>query len=159
MKYKAQVNNHFQFDISKDSLAKLDVVAENEEQFHIVQDGKSYRATIIAVDYSKKEFSIKVNGRTYDLQLDDEFDQLVSKLGLGVVSSNKLRDVKAPMPGLVLDIAVKPGQEIQKGDKLLILEAMKMENIIKADGEGVVKNVLIKKGVAVEKGQLLIEME
>jgi len=68
-------------------------------------------------------------------------------------------NVKAPMPGLVLDILVEPGQSVQKGDNLLILEAMKMENIIKASGSGVVKNIPVHKKDAVEKNQLLIEME
>ena len=68
-------------------------------------------------------------------------------------------NVKAPMPGLVLDILVEAGQSVNKGDNLLILEAMKMENIIKASGNGVVKNININKKDAVEKNQLLIEME
>ena len=53
----------------------------------------------------------------------------------------------------------EPGKTVQKGDPLLILEAMKMENVIKAAGEGRVKAVKVQQGVAVEKGQLLLEME
>lgn len=67
-------------------------------------------------------------------------------------------NVKAPMPGLVLDILVEAGQSVNKGDNLLILEAMKMENIIKASGNGVVKNININKKMRL-KNQLLIEME
>ena len=63
------------------------------------------------------------------------------------------------MPGLVLDVLVTPGQKVEKGDALLILEAMKMENVIKASGEGVVKSIQVTKGAAVDKGQLLVEME
>ena len=159
MKYKVQVNNHFQFECSPESIEELNLVAEKEQTFHVLRNGKSYIATLVAVDYAKKTFKIKVNGRIYDLRLDDEYDQLVSELGLEISSSKKLKDVKAPMPGLVLDIAVDSGQEIKKGDKLLILEAMKMENIIKSEGEGVVKTIHVNKGAAVDKGQLLIEMK
>ncbi|MCL4120534.1 UNVERIFIED_CONTAM: hypothetical protein GTU68_029062 [Idotea baltica] len=63
------------------------------------------------------------------------------------------------MPGLVLDILVVAGQSIQKGDKLLVLEAMKMENNLKAVGDGIVKKVAIQKGNTVDKGDLLIEFE
>ena len=159
MKYKALVNNHFEFKLSDDAINGLDIVSEAPGTFHIVQDGQSFKATVLAHDFSKKTFSLKINGRVYDLKLDDQYDQLVSKLGLEISTSNKIKDVKAPMPGLVLDIAVNPGQVIKEGDKLLILEAMKMENVIKSAGEGVVKTIHIDKGNAVDKGQLLIEME
>ena len=62
------------------------------------------------------------------------------------------------MPGLVLELNVEAGQTIAKGDPLLILEAMKMENVIKSAGEGVVEEILVKKGAAVEKGALLIKL-
>jgi biotin carboxyl carrier protein len=68
----------------------------------------------------------------------------------------KVKEVKAPMPGLVLDIRVVPGQMVQKGDVLLILEAMKMENAIKSATDGVVKQVKAIKGQSVEKNQLMI---
>ena len=73
--------------------------------------------------------------------------------------TQKVGDIKAPMPGLVIEVAVEIGQTVTKGDKVLILEAMKMENVIKAAGDGVVKAIHTTKGQPVEKGQLLIEME
>jgi biotin carboxyl carrier protein len=85
---------------------------------------------------------------------------MLDKMGMSATSDEKMDNVKAPMPGLVLDILVEAGQSVNKGDNLLILEAMKMENIIKASGNGVVKNININKKDAVEKNQLLmIEME
>ncbi len=159
MKYKAQINNHFEFELTSDMLQSVDMVSNGQQSFHFVEQGQSYKAKIVAADFESKTFEIIVNGRNYSVQLEDAFDRLVSELGLEIVSSHKLKDIKAPMPGLVLDIAVEPGQEVQKGDKLLILEAMKMENVIKSDGEGKVKAVHINKGLPVDKGQLLIEME
>ena len=61
------------------------------------------------------------------------------------------------MPGLIIDLKVKTGDTVKAGDSLLILEAMKMENMLKSPGDGVVKNVKVKKGDAVEKNQVLIE--
>jgi biotin carboxyl carrier protein len=63
------------------------------------------------------------------------------------------------MPGLVIDILVKSGQSVQKNEPLLILEAMKMENVIKAAGDGIVKIINAKKGQPVDKGQTLLEFE
>jgi biotin carboxyl carrier protein len=63
------------------------------------------------------------------------------------------------MPGLILRFEKNIGDEIKKGDSVLILEAMKMENILKSPGDGIVKNILVKQGQAVEKNQILIELE
>jgi len=157
--YQVKVNDQIDFEIKKEAVSKLDFVKESETTFHILKDNQSYRAEVVEVDYAKKVFSIKINGNPYQIQLQDEFDQLVNQLGLSVVNSNKVEDVKAPMPGLVLEVAAEIGQEVKKGDPLLILEAMKMENVIKSIGEGVVKAIHIKQGEALEKGQLMIEME
>ncbi len=159
MQYKTKINDQFEFDFESSATRDLDIVKTGEHTFHIIKDNQSYQASIESIDYELKIAKIKINGSSYDVQVKDTFDQLVSKLGLEVVNSTMIKDVKAPMPGLVLDVSVDPGQSIQKGDKLLILEAMKMENVIKSDGEGIIKTIHIKKGAAVDKGQLLIEME
>lgn len=67
--------------------------------------------------------------------------------------------IKAPMPGLVLDVKVNAGDSVKKGDPLLIIEAMKMENIIKSSGEGVIKKIAVKAGQSVEKDDLMVEFE
>jgi len=106
------------------------------------------------------KYNVKVGETDVALAAADvEAADIEHSMGLSVVASQKLSSVKAPMPGLVLDIMVEPGQEVAEGDSLLILEAMKMENVLKATGEGVVKSIEITKGAAVEKGQILIEME
>jgi len=62
------------------------------------------------------------------------------------------------MPGLILRMMVEEGQEVKKGDSLCVLEAMKMENVLKAAGDGVVKKIVVKEKTTVEKGQLMIQM-
>jgi biotin carboxyl carrier protein len=73
------------------------------------------------------------------------------------LQNNSAKEIKAPMPGLIFDIKVKEGDEVKKGDPVLILEAMKMENILKSPGDGTVKKIKIKKGESVEKNQVLIQ--
>jgi len=90
--------------------------------------------------------------------LKDKYDELLQQLGMDKMFAQKVNDLKAPMPGLVLDILVSEGQAIQKGDSLLILEAMKMENNLKATNDAVVKKIKVLKGDKVEKNTVLIEL-
>ncbi|HEX7412911.1 MAG TPA: acetyl-CoA carboxylase biotin carboxyl carrier protein subunit, partial [Bacteroidia bacterium] len=106
---------------------------------------------------AEKSFQIKVNQTTYNLAVKDKYDELLHQLGLDKVMVSKVSNIKAPMPGLVLTILVEEGQDIKKGDTLIVLEAMKMENSLKSPADGKVKKVCVKKGLAVEKGQILIE--
>lgn len=66
--------------------------------------------------------------------------------------------VKAPMPGLVVGLKVKPGDRVTKGQALVVIEAMKMENIIKAKADATIKNIRVAAGCSVEKGDLLLEL-
>ncbi len=157
--YKVKVDEQSEFEFEAPQMNDFDFVKEQDGHFHILKNNKAFRAEVVDANYSNKTFTIKVNGNPYTINIADRFDQLVNQLGLSVVTSQKVSDVKAPMPGLVLEVSVEVGQEVQKGDALLILEAMKMENVIKSAGEGVVKSIHVDQGKAVEKGQLLIEME
>ncbi|HEY4196679.1 MAG TPA: acetyl-CoA carboxylase biotin carboxyl carrier protein subunit, partial [Mucilaginibacter sp.] len=76
--------------------------------------------------------------------------------GLSTLNAAKVSEIKAPMPGLVLKLFVEEGSEVKKGENLFILEAMKMENIIKSPADVTVKTVKIKPGDKVEKGQVLL---
>ena len=154
--FKATVNGQFIFD---EVYSGLDIVPMSDGRYHVLRDNVSYHVEILRTDYHTKTFSIKVNGSSYEVQLADQYDQLVNRLGLAVVSEHKVREIRAPMPGLVLDISVEAGQQVEKGEPLLILEAMKMENLLKSPGDGVVKAILVKKGEAVEKNFLLIELQ
>ena len=92
------------------------------------------------------------------MKISEPIDLLLSKMGFDAKARNKAEAVKAPMPGMVLRILVEPGQAIKKGDGLIILEAMKMENILKAGADAVVKAIKVTEKTAVEKGTVLIEL-
>ena len=114
---------------------------------------------VVEVDYARKEYTLLLEGQKIQLRLADHFDTLVKQMGLSESGSQKVTNIMAPMPGLVLDILVEVGSMVSAGDPVLILEAMKMENIIKAGGDGRISNITVKKGNAVDKGQLLVELD
>ena len=128
-----------------------------EGNFHILYKNKSYRAEVVKADRAAKTFTLKINNKLQVVEVKDKFDLLLEKMGMANGATAKVNNVKAPMPGLVIDMKVKAGDTVKAGDALLILEAMKMENILKAAADAVVKNVKVKKGDSVEKGQVLIE--
>ncbi|MBL7859915.1 MAG: acetyl-CoA carboxylase biotin carboxyl carrier protein subunit [Cyclobacteriaceae bacterium] len=134
-----------------------DLVTVSDSYFHILYEGKSYSAELIKTEPETKTFTFKINGRLYTVNLKDKFDLLLEKMGMNNAASSKVNSVKAPMPGLIIDLKIQAGDRVKPGDALLILEAMKMENILKSPGEGIVKNIKVKKGDSVEKGQVLIE--
>jgi biotin carboxyl carrier protein len=135
----------------------LDSVQVGPRSFHILHNNKGFQVEIIRQDAETKTVTLRVNSRVYTVELKDRFDVLLEKMGMNTPASGKLNTVRAPMPGLILDLKIKSGDTVNAGDPLLILEAMKMENILKAPGNGVVKELKVKKGDSVEKGQVLIE--
>jgi len=134
-----------------------DLVALGNGQFHIRYQNQSYPAEIIKIDRETKTVDLKVRGHRYSVRLKEDMDILMEKMGMNATGAGKINAIKAPMPGLIIDLRVQEGAEVQAGDPLLILEAMKMENIIKSPGKATVKKLKIKKGDSVEKGQVLIE--
>jgi biotin carboxyl carrier protein len=162
--YKASVNKTtFEIETNGNGITvnnqpvSYDIEKIQDGYFHLLYKNKGYTAEIVKADVATKTFHVKINGRVYPVQLKDQFDLLLEKMGMNNSSSGKVNNIKAPMPGLIIDLKVKSGDVVKTGDSLLILEAMKMENIIKSPGEGVVKSVKIKKGESVEKNQVLIE--
>jgi biotin carboxyl carrier protein len=139
------------------SLIKGDLLKLNEFQYHLLFGNKSYNIDLISLNAEEKTLVVKINSVKYSLQLKDKYDELLHNLGLDKLASKKLNDIKAPMPGMVLNILVNEGDTVKKGDALLVLEAMKMENILKSPADGTIKKITAVKGTAVEKNQILIQ--
>ena len=150
--------NDKKLEVTPQAASELDIITDGEGVFHILKNKKSYKAEIQSIDYLTKTFTFKINGSIHTAKINDMYDRLIDQLGMKVGMTQKVGDIKAPMPGLVIEVAVEVGQTVAKGDKVLILEAMKMENVIKAAGDGIVKSIHTSKGQAVEKGQLLISL-
>ena len=100
-----------------------------------------------------------VNGKAVHVDLKDHTMLTLDKLGIGAQQNNKQLKVLAPMPGVILEVKVTQGQVVKEGDPLLILEAMKMENVVKAVGDATIKSIKAKNGQSVEKDSVLITFD
>ncbi len=162
---KVNDNQQFEIDIKSNNITlngetiTPDWTFIGENKYHAIINNQSLTIELGGVDETGKQMSILVNGVKYQVDLQNQFDALLKKLGMDKLAAGKVNNIKAPMPGLVLRINVAVGDVINKGDALLVLEAMKMENVIKAAGDGVVKKINAVEKTAVEKGSILIEFE
>lgn len=105
------------------------------------------------------EYTIFANGHQLEVTVESERTRLLKKYDHVGRSGHRKTEIHAPMPALVVKIEVSVGDEVEPGQGLIILEAMKMENEIKAHDRGKVKEIRVTKGTAVEKGELLMLLE
>lgn len=160
---KATINGKQEFTVEGKNLngnaVEWDLIEVRENTFHIIKDNKSYNATVISYNAEDKTMVINVNGNDYEIAIKDKNDLLLQQLGISAKSSSAVQSIKAPMPGLIINVSVNVGDEVKKGDTLLILEAMKMENVIKSPRDGKIKKVNVQLRNPVEKNQVMLEFE
>lgn len=163
--YKISVNSKPGVEVARDKDQNLlvngeaitaDVKKLTGQWYHIISNNKSYNVEVVAFDAAAKTAQIKINGTIYNVTARDQFDLLLEQLGMSDMNNVRIADLKAPMPGLVLKVFVTEGDAVKKGDNLFVLEAMKMENIIKAPADVAIKKISLKPGDKVEKGQILL---
>jgi acetyl/propionyl-CoA carboxylase alpha subunit len=123
--------------------------------YSLLVDGKSYEGYLYA---GEDEWEVLLQGRLYNVQVVDEREyRLRQGMGEGTVTNSDFH-LKAPMPGLVVDVPVEEGQEVAKGDVLVILESMKMQNELKSPRDGKVSRVRVKTGDNVERKQTMLSV-
>jgi biotin carboxyl carrier protein len=146
---------------SEGTLTNADVRILTKEGDHlkILYNNKIFLAAIRQFDNVSKKALINVNGYDFDIIIKEPIDHLINELGFLAASKHSVKEIKSPMPGLVVNVYVEVGSHVIEGDKLISLEAMKMENILKSPGVGIVKSIAVSKGQTVEKNQLLITFE
>ena len=164
--YKTTLNNKVEQNVIKTDNNKFII---NDKEYTIEGFGKEpglitikngslqHKVRILNVDIQSKTFKLRINGIKHSIQIKDRFDLLLDELGFNSRGTAALNQIIAPMPGLILEVSVRPGDKVNKGDKVLVLEAMKMENIIKSPGEGIVSEIRVAKGDSVEKNQVMIQ--
>ncbi|MDB9881943.1 acetyl-CoA carboxylase biotin carboxyl carrier protein subunit [Bacteroidia bacterium] len=159
---KIEVNNSI-FEITREDsnlvldgdIQNYDLISLPDGKFHLVMNQTSYTIEVLDKTTSTGKLSLSINGRTLDTTLNNKLAELLKSMGMET-GKKKLKDLKAPMPGLVLDVLVSAGDTVTEGQELLILEAMKMENVIKSPQEGIIDSILIEKLDKVEKNQVLV---
>jgi len=155
--YTVKVND-FTFSFNQQEIDAADLVKISETDFNLLKDNRSVNANIMESDDSGKNLSIEIDGEIFTVTIKDELDQVLDKMGYSNASVKQVKEIKAPMPGLVIDISVKEGQDVKEGERILILEAMKMENSIMIHADATIKKISVSPGQAVDKGQVLVEL-
>ena len=135
----------------------LGIVQLDDTNYHIIYNDKSFMVTITQHDIQNKRFEVKVNEHTYHVEHQDENDLLLEKMGIQKGSVKTTDELRAPMPGLIVDICVKEGQKVASGEPLIVLKAMKMENVLKSPHEGIIKKLLVMKNQKIEKDAVILQ--
>jgi len=155
--YKVKVND-FEFLFTQQQIDGVDLIRTSPTAFNLLNNYRSVNAVLIEADPSAKKQTIEIESENFDIQIMDELDMMLDKMGFGTAAGKQIKEIKAPMPGLVLEVAVSEGQQVHEGDKLLILVAMKMENSILINTAATIKRIAVRAGQAVDKGQVLVEL-
>ncbi len=128
----------------------------SEGCFRVLIDGNTHIVEVIDGPDESGAMTVKVGGVMREVTVLDERALLLDKMGMNTTDTGADLQLCAPMPGKVLSVLVEAGQDVEVGDSLLVLEAMKMENVIKSAVRGTIEDVNAKPGFAVEKGELLL---
>ena len=108
---------------------------------------------------SRGQYSLSVDGHRFAVEALDERTRAIRDLSAASAAASGPAPLLAPMPGLIVRVAVEPGDEVRAGQPLVVMEAMKMENELRSPAAGRVRSVAARVGAAVEKGTLLVELE
>jgi len=157
--YKVKVNSNYLFDIDTDAITKINTSQLNKNEYHLLKNNKAHNVKVVDSNLNLKSYVVEVNGNSYEVQIENDLDQLIADMGFSVGSSKKIDTIKAPMPGLILEIIVKDGQDVTEGENLVILEAMKMENVITSPRDGKIKSIEVQQGDAIDKNALILKFE
>ncbi len=162
---KIKVNESQEFDLRSekdgwyldDARFDGDVADLGDNRYHVLWRDRSYNIEVVAQDAAEKTVILKINGQIFTTSARNRFDLLLESMGMSQAANTRINEIKAPMPGLIQSIAVQPGDQVQKGDTLLVLVAMKMENALKSPGEATIASIRVEPGATVEKNEVLIE--
>jgi len=124
--------------------------------YSLLVNGKSYEAYVYPAE---EGWQVLLLGHAYSVHVEDEREKRLRMLSAALASEEREFVLRAPMPGLVVAVPVQEGQAVARGDTLVILESMKMQNELKAPRSGQVKQIRVQPGAAVEQRQILLIVE
>lgn len=123
--------------------------------YSLLIDNRSFE---VDVDVTEDEYRVLLDGRLYRIGMADERRMRTAGSQSGFQASGR-QEIKVPMPGKVVAVLAQEGDRVEKGQGLVIIEAMKMENEVRSPGDGEVKEIRVKTGESVEAGQVLVVVE
>ena len=135
---------------------EIDCQPLSPHSYSLILNGKSH---FLSIRSHPQGYEVTIDQHTNIVTIMDEQQLLLEKFGFSSSEKNQTGEIIAQIPGLISQIFVSVGDTVDTGDKLFILEAMKMENEIDSPLSGTVKNISVKSGVAIEKGTLIMEIE
>jgi len=161
---RATVNEEFSIEVDRQDTSwainkkrvSFDISKLGDGYYHLLLNNKAYTAKLLSHDRRAKSFEWLINGKKMSLILEDDFDELLQKMGIDKNLTALVSEIQAPMPGLVLDVLVENGQTISEGDALFVLEAMKMENVIKSPCDAIIKSIQVEKNQKIDKDDILV---
>ena len=155
------LNSIVQLDLSQRDLGNFKVLEINHSKKEIVlsNGSKKFECKILKENSIDQSYIVKINGEISTIRLIKQVEKTIEKLGIQKGSQKNINILKAPMPGLILDVIVKESDLVKKGDPVIILEAMKMENILSSPLDGIVKEIKVNPQQTVEKNNILIKFE
>jgi len=156
--YQAEIEGE-EIEITREDLEALDIESTTPGMYHVLRKMKGYNVKVLFADHVRKEYQLLVGDKEVHVDLKDSVEVQVHNMGLDEIEAAHSKDIIAPMPGLVLEILVQEGDTVVAGDQLIILEAMKMENVLSSPGEWIIEKVHVKSGQPVDKSQLLITFQ
>ena len=163
--YKASIGSHdVQVVTGKDVSVNgvpvdIEFVKSATNSFKMRMNGVEKDADLVKLDKENKLVIVRIEGKKFAVQIKEPVDLMLDTLGINSKSTKKVNNLKAPMPGLVIKILAEQGKHYKAGDALMILEAMKMENVFKAAADVTIKAIEITERQTVEKGQILMVFE
>ncbi len=163
--YKASIGSHdVQVVTGKDASVNgvpvdIEFVKCATNSFKMRMNGVEKDADLVKLDKENKLVIVRIEGKKFAVQIKEPVDLMLDTLGINSKSTKKVNNLKAPMPGLVIKILAEQGKHYKAGDALMILEAMKMENVFKAAADVTIKAIEITERQTVEKGQILMVFE
>ncbi len=154
----AKVNGRHEFLPADLEPAPGDIQPIGPNEYRVRVGARLLEVSLIGFDARRKTCRCRIDGSIYEVAMQTPLLRRIEQLGLAKGNTLAGGDVNAPMPGLVREIMVAEGEHVAAEQPILILEAMKMENVIKSKGAGIVSKIAVSAGDAVEKGTLLIAL-
>lgn len=162
MKYETTVNGKkFEIEVNKEGdvfvngeQRHVDFASLGETLYSVIAESEAHE--VIVDDLDGPTYDVQMHGRLYNVTVLDERALLLGSRRGGEFTDSGEVSIKAPMPGMVVDVPVQEGQEVAKGETLVVLESMKMQNELKAPRDGVVQRVGVETGQSVEQNKVLV---